>query len=68
MENLMVEQTMYANVLDGKLNMTLQQLMELIICSPHFEDIDAVVCFDSKGREYTGRDLLEMVGYRDLVA
>ena len=54
--------TMYADTINGKFDMTSEDLIAQVRETPIFSDPEEVAAVDSDGTEYTGYDLLEMAG------
>lgn len=52
--------TMYADTVNGRYDMTYDDLMATVKANLFFSDPDDVAVVDSDGVEYTGRDLLSM--------
>ena len=53
---------MYADTINGKFDMTREDLIALVRENPFFSDPDDVAFADSDGVEYTGQDALDMAG------
>jgi hypothetical protein len=55
-------ETMYASVIDGKFDMTREDVISQVRAFPVFSDPGEVAFVDSDGVEYTGQDALDMAG------
>ena len=54
--------TMYADTINGKFDMTLEQLIQQVKDNPYFTDPKEIAFVSSDGVEYTGQDALDMAG------
>lgn len=62
-----MKQTMYADTINGKFDMTREDVIEMVKENPYFSHPDRVSVVDSDGWEYTGYDLLDMAGVENAV-
>ena len=54
--------TMYADTINGKFDMTREDLVQQVKDNPYFTDPKDIAFVDSNGVEYTGQDALDMAG------
>jgi len=61
----MKKQIMYADTVNGKFDMTYEQMLQQVRENPIFTDPDEVAFVGTDGVEYTGSDLLDMLGLKN---
>lgn len=61
-DRLVENEVMYADTINGKFDMTLEDLISQIKANPTFTNPEEIAFVDTDGVEYTGYDALEMAG------
>jgi hypothetical protein len=59
------EQVMYADTVNGIFDMTWHAVMKQVEENPFFSDPDDVCIIGTDGTQYTGNDLLEILGIKN---
>ena len=59
------KKVMYADVINGVFDMTMEDVIKLVKENPFFTDPEEVFIEGTDGTTYTGYDLLEMAGVKN---